>query len=73
MASYAAKKRKLDEQFKNYRNLTTTLTRVCKEYYYKLFFQDNKKDSKKKSMGRYKVNCEHHKQKINTKHKFKYR
>ena len=48
MASYAAKKRKLDEQFKNYRNLTTTLTRVCKEYYYKLFFQDNKKDSKKK-------------------------
>ena len=41
------KKRKLDERFKNYRNLTTTLTRVCKEDYYKPFFQDNKKDSKK--------------------------
>ena len=31
------------------------------------FFQDNKKDSKK-NLGRYKVNCEYHKQKINTKH-----
>ena len=41
------KKRKLDEQFKNYRNLTTILTGVCKEEYYKSFFQDNKKDFKK--------------------------
>ena len=34
-------------RFQNYRNLTTILTRVCKEDYYKSFFQDNKKDSKK--------------------------
>ena len=31
----------------NYRNLITTLTRLCKEEYYELFFQDSKKDSKK--------------------------
>ena len=41
------KKRKLHERFKNYRNLTTILTRVCKEEYRKSFFQDKKKDSKK--------------------------
>ena len=70
-ASDPIKKRKLHERFKNYRNLTTILTRVCKEDYYKSFFQDNKKDSKK-YMGRYKVNCECRKQKINTKHQFKY-
>ena len=46
-ASDPIKKRKLHERFKNYRNLTTILTRVCKEDYYKSFFQDNKKDSKK--------------------------
>ena len=46
-ANDVIKKRKLHEQFKNYRNLTTILTRVCKEEYYKSFFQDNKKDSKK--------------------------
>ena len=46
-ASDPIKKRKLHEWFKNYRNLTTILTRVCKEDYYKSFFQDNKKDSKK--------------------------
>ena len=40
-------KKKLHEWFKNYRNLTNTLTRVCKEECYKSFFQDNKKDSKK--------------------------
>ena len=45
-ASDPIKKRKLHEQFKNYRNLTTILTRVCKDYY-KSFFQDNKKDSEK--------------------------
>ena len=57
------KKRTLHERFKNYRNLTIIYTRVCKEDYYKSFFQDNKKDSEK-NMGRYKVNCECHKQKI---------
>ena len=41
------KKRKLHQPFKNNRNLTTILTRVFKEEYYKSFFQDNKKDSKK--------------------------
>ena len=46
-ASDPIKKRKLHEWFKNYRNLTTILTRVCKEDYYKSFFQDNKKDFKK--------------------------
>ena len=46
-ANDVIKKRKLHERFKNYRNLTTTLTRVCKEEYYKSFFQNNKKDSKK--------------------------
>ena len=70
-ASDPIKKRKLHEWFKNYRNLTTILTRVCKENYYQSFFQDNKNDSK--NMGRYKVNCECHKQKINRKHKFKCR
>ena len=46
-ASDLIKKRKLYERFKNYWNLTTILTRACKEDYYKSFFQDNKKDSKK--------------------------
>ena len=40
-------KKKLHGRLKNYRNLTTVLTKVCKEDYYKSFFQDNKKDSKK--------------------------
>ena len=70
-ASDPIKKRKIHEWFKNYRNLTTILTRVCKEDYYKSFFKDNKKDSKK-NVGRYKVNCECHKQKVNTKHLFEY-
>ena len=35
----------------NYRNLTTILGRVCKEEYYKSFFQDNKKGSKKVCEG----------------------
>ena len=46
-ASDPIKNRKLHERFKNYRNLTIILTRVCKEDYYKSFFKDNKKDSKK--------------------------
>ena len=46
-ASDPIKKRKLHKRFKYYRNLTTILTRVCKEEYYKLFFQDNKNDFKK--------------------------
>ena len=46
-ASALIKKRKLHGQFKNYRNLTTTLTTVCKEEHYKSSFQDNKKDFKK--------------------------
>ena len=46
-ASDPIKKRKRHERFKNYRNLTTILTRLCKEDYYKSFFQDKKKDSKK--------------------------
>ena len=46
-ASNLIKKTKLHKQFKNYRNLTTTLTKVCKEEHYKSFFHDNKKDSKK--------------------------
>ena len=47
MASDPIKKRKLHERFWNYRNITTILTRVCKEDYYKSFFQDKKIDSKK--------------------------
>ena len=43
----ANKKRKLHVWFKNYRNITTILTRVCKEKYYKSFFQENKTDSMK--------------------------
>ena len=46
-ASDPIRKRKIHEWLKNYRNVTTILTRVCKEDYYKSFFQDNKKDSKK--------------------------
>ena len=46
-ASDPIKKRKLHEWFKNYRNLTTILNRVCKQNYYKSFSQDNKKDSQK--------------------------
>ena len=71
-ASDSMKIKDLHEWFKNCRNLKTILTRVCKEGYYKSFFQVNRKDSKK-YIGRYKVNCECRKQKINTKHKFKYR
>ena len=70
-ASDPIRKRNLHERFKSYRNLTTILTRVCKEDYYKSFFLDDKKDSK--NMRRYMVNCECQKQKINTKHKSKYR
>ena len=40
-------RKQLHESFKNYRNLTITLTRISKEKYYKSFFEDNKKDSKK--------------------------
>ena len=40
-------RKQLHEYFKNYRNLTVTLTRISKEKYYKSFFEDNKKDSKK--------------------------
>ena len=47
MASDPIKKRKLHERFWNYRNITNILTRVCKEDYYKSFFQDKKIDSKK--------------------------
>ena len=54
-ASDPIKKKKLHEWFKNYRSLTIILTRVCKEEYYKSFFQDNEKI--KKSMGRYTINC----------------
>ena len=50
-ASDPIKKKKLHEWFKNYRSLTIILTRVCKEEYYKSFFQDNKKDSKKVREG----------------------
>ena len=38
---------KLNESFRNYRNVTVTLARISKKKDYKLFFEDNKKDSKK--------------------------
>ena len=34
----------MNERFKNYKNLSTISTRVYKEEYYQLFFQDTKKD-----------------------------
>ena len=46
-ASDLIKKGKLHERFKNYRNLTTITTRVCKEDFCKSFFQYNRNDSKK--------------------------
>ena len=40
-------RKQLHESIKNYRNLTITLTRISKKKYYKSFFEDNKKHSKK--------------------------
>ena len=65
-ASDPIEKRKLHVWFKNYRNFTTTLTRVCKEEYY------NKKDSKKVWEGITLIIIVTD-EKINTNHKFKYR
>lgn len=39
--------KQLHECFSIYRNITTTLIRISKEKYYKSFFKENKKDSKK--------------------------
>ena len=41
------RRKQLHESFRNYRNLTITLTRISKEKYYESLFKDNKKDSKK--------------------------
>ena len=62
-ASDPIEKRKLHEWFKNYRSLTTILTRVCKEEYY------NKKDSKKVWEGITSIIIVTD-EKINTNHKF---
>ena len=67
-ASDPIKKRELHERFKNYRNLTTILTRVCKKIIIGHSFRITKPIQK--NMGRYKVNCECHKQKVNKKHQF---
>ena len=39
--------KQLHECFSIYRNITTTLIRISKEKYYKSFFKENKKNSKK--------------------------
>ena len=37
----------LHQKFKNYRNQIVTLNRLCKENYFKTYFETNKKDSKR--------------------------
>ena len=40
-------KTEIQERFKVYRNHVVTLSRICKENYYKEYFEDNRKNTKK--------------------------
>ena len=46
-ASNSTRKNILHQKFKNYRNQIVTLNRLCKENYFKTYFETNKKDSKR--------------------------
>ena len=45
-ATNSACKNTLHQKFKNYRNQIVTLNLLCKENYFKTYFETNKKDSK---------------------------
>ena len=46
-ATKTTSKNTLHQKLKNYRNQIVTLNRLCKENYFKTYFETNKKDSKR--------------------------